>query len=246
LQTLPGKKSGESTAIRDCILPRSEDSRLLAIDYDGQELRVFASYSGDPNLIQAITEQPDPHAWVAELVYGHVTPQLREIAKNVGYARIYGAGPDKMAATAGVPVDVIKDFLSKYDAVLPGVATFMHSVEDVARRRMAEEGGNPYVTSTGGRRLEAEPDKVYKLVNFLIQGSCADLLKQKIVDLDSLGYGDLITLPVHDELLFDIPTAEIPEVLPELVACMTETERFAVPLTVHPSKPLTRWGDVAR
>lgn len=256
LQTLPGKKSGDASTIRDCIIA-SPDRRIMAVDYDGQELRVFASYSGDAALIDAVTSNPDPHRWVASRVYGvpedEVTSVQRETAKNVQYARIYGAGVSKMVETANANPKVkeqvtdadIKQFLSLYDAALPGVRGFMDSVDFTARQRLASDG-SAWVRSWGGRRLEAESDKIYKLTNYLVQGSCADLLKRKIVALDSAGLGDYILLPVHDELLFDIPAANFDEVRAEAAEIMQELEAFAVPLTVHPSGQLERWGDAYR
>lgn len=255
LQTLPGKKSGGATTIRDCIVP-APGSSLLAVDYDGQELRVFAAYSGDAALIDAVTNNPDPHRWVASRVYGvpeeQVTSVQRETAKNVQYARIYGAGVNKMVETANANPKVeekvtaadIERFLALYDAALPGVSRFMESVDAVARQRLADDGA-PWVRSWGGRRLEAEPDKIYTLTNYLIQGSCADLLKRKIVALDSAGLGDYIALPVHDELLFEIPDTVFDDARTEIAQIM-HSDDFAVPLTVHPSEALTRWGDAYR
>lgn len=246
LQTLP-----RGSEIRDCILPSGDDRALLAVDYDGQELRVFASYAQEEALIQALAEGLDPHRFAASRVYGipeeSVTPAQRQLSKNTFYGLIYGAGPAKIAETAGVPEGEARAFIDTLTRQFPGIRRLQTNVERAARSRHAESG-EAYVTSWGGRKLKSEPDKTYALVNYLIQGGCADLLKSKIVDLDNAGFGDMIALPVHDELLFDVPGApgEFEECRDEIAAIMHEPDAFAVPLTVHPSGPLTRWGDVSR
>lgn len=245
LQTLP-----RGSEIRDCILPQDDDRRFLAVDYDGQELRVFAAYANEEALIDyLVRDGSDPHRFAASIVYGvpelDVTPAQRQLTKNTQYGLIYGAGASKIAETAGVPVAEAKRFIQTYEEKFPGVREFMAQVEALGQERLTL-WGQAYVGSWGGRKLTTEDDGIYRLVNYLVQGSCADVLKQKIVDLDSAGFGDMIALPIHDELLFDIPKDEFEDARHFITEIMHEEDAFRVPLTVHPSDALARWGDVAR
>jgi DNA polymerase-1 len=239
LQTLP-----RGPEVRHCVLPE-EGHVLYAIDYDGQEARQFASLSNDPAFIQAFLDGLDVHRYTASLAYGvpmeDVTDDQRSTAKNTRYAQMYGAGAAKIAETAGVEVSVIEEFIRRSDAAFPGIPRFMKEVEAVGIQRMASEG-RPYIVTLGGRHVGCEPDKVYKLVNCLIQGSAADLLKRKIVALDAAGLADYLVIPVHDEGLFTFPEGEAAALAAEAKDVMEDHDSYAVPLTCEATGPLPTWG----
>lgn len=250
LQTLP-----KGPLIRNCILPYEGDS-LWTVDYDAQELRLFAHYADEPNLQRLFREGHDPHTYTAHLVYGLPLDQVgkgsafRETAKNVRYARLYGAGLARMAATAsastvgstGVAVSEldIESFMNGLDREFPGEAAFIAYVDSVARQRLAEYGTG-YVTTWGQRYMPAEETKLYSLVNYLIQGTAADVLKEKSNQLDKAGYGDWIMCPVHDEILFSVPPGGESEI-ETIRSIMEEHNAFSVPLTCEASGPYDRWG----
>lgn len=248
LQTLP-----RGPEIRHCILP-NEGETLYAVDYDAQELRLFAHYSAEPRMIQAFKDGMDPHKLTASMVYGvapeDVVKSQRDTAKNTRYARLYGAGPAKIAATAsastvssgGQPVTEgeIRAFIARLEQEFPGEAEFTRTLDVLARTRLAEEG-IAYVWTWGGRFMPSDPDKTYSLLNYLIQGSAADLLKHKVVLLDAMGYGDWIMVPVHDELLFSVPAGFEGE-MTKIRAAMEEHEEFLCPLTCETSGPFSTWG----
>ncbi len=160
---------------------------------------------------------------------------------NTNFSRIYGAGPQKIADTAGVPISEIKTYMTAFDRRFPGVTEFIKAVQRQGAIRLNNEG-EPYVMTTGGRRLPCDPEKVYVLVNYLIQGSCADLFKDAIVRLDKAGFGDNILMPVHDELLFQFPEGET-DGPREAADLMADLDTYAVPFTVGSDGPLKRWGD---
>jgi DNA polymerase-1 len=240
-QTLP-----RGPEIRDAIIP-DEGGMIVAIDYDSMEFRGFAHFAQEAQMLDAIRRNLDPHIFAAAMVYGVPYESItkddprRQITKNTQYGKIYGAGVAKIAETAGVPEHEAAAFVKGYEQTFPGVPGFQRQVEAIARKRLADTG-RAFVTTWGGRVSPAHPDQLYALVNYLIQGTCADLFKQKIVDLDAAGLGDDILLPVHDELLFDFPAEEAEERGRVAASIMEETEAFLVPFTVEPSKPLDRWG----
>ena len=245
MQTLPSKEA----SIRKCILP-NEGHALWAADYDAMELSVMASFSQDPGLIQVFRDGLDPHSYVASVVYGLDYNEVaagqhkaqRGLAKNVQFARIYGAGAAKIAETAGVPVSQIEEFQRIYDVRFPGVRQFMRDTESTARHRMLHEG-EPYVTTPFGRWLNVEPDSLFKLVNYVIQGSCADLLKSRLVALEQEGLADFIMLPVHDELVLSIPEGD-DSTAEEIRHLMEDHTQFTLPLTCGLEGPAKSWGDL--
>lgn len=238
LQTLP-----KGPEIRHCILPYEGDS-LYAIDYDAQELRLFAHFAQERGLMEAFETGQDLHRYTAALAYGvpydDVTDTQRGTAKNTRYSQLYGAGPAKIASTAGVSVSEIEHFIRASDSVFPGIPEFMQHVDLTGRQRLADSG-QPYVWTWGGRYLPCDPDKIYTLVNYLIQGTAADLIKDRIVRLDKAGYGDWIIAPVHDELLFSVPPDGV-EYMDDVATIMEARSEFSVPITVERSGPFSTWG----
>ncbi len=243
LQTLP---SGDPT-IRNAVIPRQGKGAgkrvLCAIDYSQIEMRMMAHYSGDPALCAAV-EAEDLHSATAALAYNTQTPSpaQRKVAKAVNFARIYGAGPEKMADTAGVPLEDITGYIAAFDYRFPGVSQFMSQVEHTAKVRLASEG-TPYVTTHGGRTLPGDDDKLYALTNYLLQGSAADVLKRAIVALDSEGFGPYMVVPVHDEIIFDFPADEADALGTKAKEIMEDHTSFSVPITCSLTNNLQRWGD---
>lgn len=243
LQTLP-----RGPVVRDAVIPR-DGSRLVLADFDQVEMRVFAHFANERGMIDAIRSGVDLHTYVCRELYGIPADQApprekRQITKNANFAKVYVAGVATFARTAGIPENDARAFLATYDQRFPGVRQFHASVQQLAQQRAATEGG-AYVTTPFGRRHHAPADKAYKLVNALIQGTCADLLKQKIVELDAAGYGDAMLLPIHDEIIFDVTAEAALAERDEIEHVMGERERFAVPLSVH-AEVVERWGDPYR
>lgn len=240
-QTLPSREA----AIRNCVLPYEDDQVLYAIDYQNMEMKVYASYTGDPAL-QAAARGEDFHRTTAAAVFNKpeadVTKDERSLAKTFNFASVYGAGPAKMALSAGVDEATVHSFASEFNARFPGAQAFKDGVERSGKYRATNEG-QPYITTIGGRRVPCEDDKVYSLVNFICQGGAADVFKDALVALDSAGLGDHIVLPVHDEVLFSFPKDDAPRLAKEAQEIMTDTTTFTVPLTVDVTGPLSTWGE---
>lgn len=240
LQTLPSKEA----SIRNCVIP-SEGSVLYAIDFSQIEMRMMAHFSGDPGLSDALRSE-DLHAFCASLAYNvplaSVSKAQRSIAKNTNFARLYGAGPARIAQTAGVPVEDVKGYMTAFDSRFPGVSAFIDGVQRTAKIRLADEG-EPYVQTSGGRRLTGDPDKIYALTNYLIQGSAADVFKSAVIAVDNAGLGEFIVCPIHDEILFDFPKGEAEHLAKEAQTAMEDHTSFSVPLVCEVTGPLNRWGE---
>lgn len=241
LQTLPR----DNVVVRDAFIP-SEGNALLTADYSAMEMKVFAHFAQDERMVARINEGVDLHTITAQAVYGTMTPtkQQRQVAKNANFTRIYGGGARKFALTAGITEEEAQTFYRRLDEEFPAARRFMKTVEATARERLVTEG-RAYVRTVAGRECEADEDSLYKLVNYIIQGSCADLLKQKLLELDYAGLGDVMVLPIHDEVLIDVPVEDVPEVTRTLEEVMPVTN-LSVTLDIEVDGPLARWGDKYR
>lgn len=238
LQTLP-----RGRIVRDAFIP-SEGSKLLSADYDQVEMRLLAHFCREPALIEAILSG-DLHTETARRVYsdpsiGKKDPR-RQTAKNAGFAKIYGAGTEKFALTAGISITEAGAFLTAYDQMFPGVRAFQRQVEVVAMQRRAADGVG-WIKTPVGRRLPADPGKEYTLVNYLIQGTADDVIKRALVDLDLVGLGDYLVVPVHDEVILDVPEELAVEAMETVQETMTQTS-WVVPLTAGVEGPFDRWGE---
>jgi DNA polymerase-1 len=227
--------------VRKAFIP-SDGNKLVSIDYAQVEMRIFAHFAREEEMLHRIRQGTDLHTAVAQVIFNTETPTKaeRRVTKNANFAKVYGAGAEKFALTAGIPVSEGIAFYEIYDATFPGVKAFQTQVIDTARGRYVNEG-RAYVRAPSGRLHLADTDALYKLCNYLIQGTAADVLKKKLVELDMAGFGDDMILPIHDEVLFDFPEYAIEDRTAYASGVMQDLDSFSVPLTVEASDPMDRW-----
>ena len=234
--------------VRDAFIPR-EGNVLIASDYDQIELRVLADFAKVEALQKAFREEPDVHGWMAQKIYGLDKPVLkgdprRDITKNATYARAYGSGPDTFADTAGISMKEAYAFYAMSDKAFPELKTYDRVLQEQALEAGKANGCDPYVYTHYGRFQNASIKDVWKLVNRQVQGTSADVLKKAIGDLDAAGFGDYMVLPVHDEIIFDVPEDIAEEAAREIETVMLNTD-FTPNLTAE-AGIYARWGDKYR
>jgi len=239
LQTIPRK-----ALVRDAFIPRPGHS-LLLIDYAAQELRVAAHIGQDEKMLDLFRRGVSPHEETARSLYGEqFSKGQRTTAKNAMFSFTYGAGAPKFARTAGVPLHEAEAVFRTLRQLYPGLSRAMTQVEGTVRER-ANGSQYGYVLAVhDGRRLRVRSDKAYQGLNTLIQGSCAVVLKQALVDLDASGLGEFLVLPIHDEIMFDVPNDQLEEVIPTAMEVMRRDD-FSAPLEVE-HQVVQRWGDPYR
>ena len=245
LQTLP---KGDDT-VRTAFIPKDEDHVIITSDLDQVEFRMFASLSNDPNLIslfnRADATGSDPFTEIGREVYNDPSMQRsdkrRNLIKGTVYGRLYGAGVAKQALTAGVAEGQMRTVSDSLDTRFPGMATFQKQIEDAGMRRLRAEGQG-YVYTWTGRRLPCDEDRVYSLLNYLIQGGAAEVFKSNLVKLDQADLTEYLIVPVHDEIVLNAPRKDAQEIMKVVQECMTTREGWAVPLTAGIDGPLENWG----
>jgi DNA polymerase-1 len=236
LQTLP-----RTALVRNAFIPR-EGNKLVLIDYDSQELRVVAHIGQDESMLKAFREGHDLHGETASALYGQAwTPKNRTTAKNGMYSWTYGAGISKFAKTVGVSEGEAQAVFDTLKRLYPGIARAMAQVTRTVREREDEQGFGYVKALHDGRHLRVEANKAYMGLNTLVQSTCAVVLKQALVDLDLAGLGEYLILPVHDEVLLDVPEDLVDEVVPVAIDTLRRDD-FSAPLTVE-AKVVSRWGE---
>lgn len=238
-------RSAMGKKIRNCFRAR-DLHKWIKCDADQIEMRVMASMSGDKGMIEAFKADGDFFVNLAVQLFNEPNftkaDPRRQMVKNGGYAKIYGAGIPKFAATAGVPESEASQFMRTFDTIFSRVPEWVREVERDGRQRLSSEGDAYIRSPLTGRKHVADAGKLYTLVNFVIQGTAAEILKRKIVEADAAGLGDYMMLPVHDEIDFEVPDDEVDDVLQTLDAVMNDTKLLTVPITWS-SEVGQRWGE---
>jgi DNA polymerase-1 len=254
LQNIP-IRSELGRRIRAAFIPGSKGWVLVSADYSQIELRVLAHLSGDPQLTAAFARGDDVHADTAAQVFGvsqsEVVADQRRMAKVVNFGILYGLSSFGLGRDLGIAPDVADDFIKRYFATYSGVADYLETVREEARRQ-------GYVSTILGRRrylgdITASNRQVREAsermaINMPIQGSAADIMKLGMIRtaqaLRASGSPARILLQVHDELLFEAPAsaaAEVAELAAEGMAGAIELE---VPLVVD-LKVGPNWRDLS-
>jgi len=249
LQTLP---KGDDT-VRTAFIPKDEDHVIVTSDLDQVEFRMFASLSNDPNLVtlfnRADATGSDPFTEIGREIYNDPSMQRsdkrRNLIKGTVYGRLYGAGVAKQALTAGVAEPQMRTVSDAFDTRFPGMALFQKQIEDAGMRRLKAEGQG-YVYTWTGRRLPCDEDRVYTLVNYLIQGGAAEVFKSNLIKLDQADLTELLIVPVHDEIVLNAPRKDAQEIMKVVQECMTTREGWSVPLTAGIDGPMENWGEKYR
>ena len=219
---------------------------LVGADYSQIELRLLAHYSQDPLLLEAYRTGKDIHTLTAAEVFG-VPPMLidaehRRRAKAVNFGIVYGLSPFGLAQQLGIEQKEAKRFIEAYFERYAGVRTFIESTLEQARR-------DGFVRNLFGRKRPI-PDLLSKnpnlrgfaertAVNTPLQGTAADLIKIAMLRLDleirELGLQAKMLLQVHDELVLEVPDAEVEVVKALVKECMESAHALSVPLEVEVS-----------
>lgn len=249
LHNLPRRSETNQNAItvRNCLVSRAADRILMMIDFDQIEMRILTHLTQDPALMAAVMD-PDVDIFTAMARMLHHDQTIakkdprRQTMKNAAYAINYGAGAEKFATTAGILVSEGQEMYNAVGMAFPGIQQMSNMVRNVALTRL-QESGVAYVKSPlTGRIHPAEDDKLYTLVNYLIQGVAGEILKIKLVELDNAGFGPYLCLPVHDEVIFDAPRDAIEEFTRAALAVMNDHDMLTVPITAAASLG-DRWGE---
>ncbi len=200
----------EVVSPRNLVVPR-EDFELWFVDYSQMEMRVFADYMGDPDLLAKIEMGDlDYHDLVAKEVWGvdESHPDWKEFrrkAKAINFGIIYGIGEKLLAANLGVSVKEAREFKQEYFNRMPRAEPFVRMVGKIAETR-------GYVRNRFNRRYWIDPHRIYVAVNYLVQGTSADIMKNRIVAIQEYIWANNLRsrmlLQVHDEIIFEVHESE--------------------------------------
>ncbi|HZQ95081.1 MAG TPA: DNA polymerase I [Candidatus Sulfotelmatobacter sp.] len=217
---------------------------LLTADYSQIELRLLAHFSGDSLLVEAYRRGDDIHTLTASQVFGvpplMVTSDHRRQAKVVNFGIVYGLSPFGLSQNLGIEPREAKQFIDAYFEKYSGVREFIDKTLEEARRELKVKtlfGRVRPIPDINSKNSNQRGFAERTAVNTPLQGTAADLIKIAMIRIDAAlrerGLKSRMTLQVHDELVFEVPEAEI-DVMKSLVREeMEKAHSLAVPLLVE-------------
>ena len=210
---------------------------LCAVDYSQIELRVLAALAGEKNMIEAIQAGVDLHTNAAEAM--HVD---RRIAKMANFLTVYGGGSRQLALQAGISEGEARAALGSFGRAFPGIKRYGKSLQSDAYL-----SGEFAVRTMSNRRLVLDRDRQYAATNYVVQSSSRDVLAEAMLRIDESPLGGSLLLPVHDELLFQVPEGSEVDAVRAMVSLMeteidTKSKLGIVPLAADGDVYGVSWG----
>ena len=242
LQNIP-IRTAEGRRIREAFIA-PPGAKIVSADYSQIELRIMAHISRDESLLKAFAAGEDIHRATAAEIFG-LTPQTvdneqRRYAKVINFGLIYGMSAFGLARQLDIERSAAQQYMDRYFQRYPGVAEYMRTTREQAR----EQG---YVETVFGRRLwlpeirgsnQARRQGAERAaINAPMQGTAADLIKLAMIAVQHWlveeKLASKLIMQVHDELVLEVPDAELETVKAGLARLMAGVAQLAVPLLVE-------------
>ncbi|HTQ56742.1 MAG TPA: DNA polymerase I [Bryobacteraceae bacterium] len=228
--------------IRAAFVPRP-GWKLVVADYSQIELRLLAHMSHDRLLVEAFRNGEDIHTRTAAEVMGvpplMVTPEARRNAKAVNFGIVYGISAFGLAAQLGISQREAQIYIDSYFERYAGVRKFIEATKAEVRRTGVTRtlfGRERPIPDINSRNPNARGFAERTAVNSPLQGTAADLIKLAMIRIDRelhrRGGAAAMLLQVHDELLFEAPAKEAPEIAALAKREMEQVKELEVPLLV--------------
>ena len=217
--------------------------KLVSADYSQIELRLLAEIADIPVLKQAFRDGLDIHAMTASEMFGvpikDMPSEVRRRAKAINFGIIYGISAFGLANQLGIAREEASAYIKKYFERFPGIRAYMDETKEFCRK-------HGYVTTLFGRKCHYPEIKASNAshrafneraaINARLQGTAADIIRRAMTRVeDALAAKKLsaqMLLQVHDELIFEVPDAEVAATLPVVQHVMQDAPFPAVVLSV--------------
>ena len=242
LQNIP-IRTDRGQQVRKAFIPRDDNHVLLAADYSQIELRIIAALSQDPAMVEAFKKGEDIHAATASNVFGvaidDVSREQRANAKTVNFGIVYGVSAFGLSQQTNLNRSEAKELIDAYYLTYPNLKAYMNEQIDFARENGFVEtvlGRRRYLKDINSQNAVVRGAAERNAVNAPIQGSAADIIKLAMINihhrLKNESWKSKMLLQVHDELVFDVPNAEVEDLTTMVKEEMENAYSLDVPLVV--------------
>ena len=217
--------------------------KLVSADYSQIELRLLAEIAGIPQLRNAFRDGLDIQALTASEMFGvpvkNMPAEVRRRAKAINFGIIYGISAFGLANQLGIEREEAGAYIKKYFERFPGIRDYMEESKAFAKKNGYVEtlfGRKCHYPDIGASNASIRAFNERAAINARLQGTAADIIRRAMVRMDAaLAKHKLaarMLLQVHDELVFDVPDAEVEQTMPVVTQVMIEAPHPAVSLTV--------------
>lgn len=242
LQNIP-IRTPRGQQVRKAFIPRDDNHVLLAADYSQIELRIIAALSNDPKMVDAFQRGEDIHATTAAKVFevplDEVTREQRANAKTVNFGIVYGVSAFGLSQQTNLSRSESKALIDAYYATYPSLRAYISEQIEFAREMGYVEtvlGRRRYLKDINSQNAVVRGAAERNAVNAPIQGSAADIIKIAMINihnrLQNENWAGKMLLQVHDELVFDVPKAEVEDFSAMVKHEMENAFSLNVPLVV--------------
>jgi DNA polymerase-1 len=243
LQNIP-VRTEVGRRIRAAFVPGRKGDRMLVADYSQIELRVLAHMSGDKLLLDAFSGDVDIHTETAAKIFrvkpGDVTPELRRMAKVVNFGIVYGMGYYGLSSRLGITIEEATDFIDTYFDQYKGVRKYREKcIERASRLGYSETllGRRRYIPQLSSANRQTRELGERLAINTPLQGTAADIIKKAMVDVAAAlrkeKMKSRMMVQVHDELIFEVPPAEVDQLVELVRRHMSGVFELEVPLKIE-------------
>jgi DNA polymerase-1 len=239
LQNIP-IRTPEGRRVREAFIA-PPGHRILSADYSQIELRIMAHISADAGLLHAFGAGVDVHRATASEVFGtpvdEVTSEQRRYAKVINFGLIYGMSAFGLASNLGIERSAASAYIERYFARYPGVKRYMDETRLAAREKGYVEtlfGRRVWLPDINGGNGPRKSAAERQAINAPMQGTAADLIKLAMIEvqgaIDRERKATRMIMQVHDELVFEVPDAELDWARREVPRIMAGIAALRVPL----------------
>ena len=243
LQNIP-IRTEQGREIRKAFVPGEPGWVMMSADYSQIELRVMAHLCGDEHLRQAFRDGLDIHAATAAKIFGvpveEVSADQRRMAKTANFGIMYGISSFGLAQRLKCSRSEAKKLIDDYFASFPSIRAFIDGTLAKARETLYTEtmlGRRRYIPDINSNNANIRSNAERNAVNAPIQGTAADIIKLAMIRVSERlrkeGLKSRMVLQIHDELLLEVPEAEIDAARAVLTEEMQGVMELSVPLTVE-------------
>eukprot|EP01138_Halocafeteria_seosinensis_P011756 gb/GECG01012014.1/.p1 GENE.gb/GECG01012014.1/~~gb/GECG01012014.1/.p1 ORF type:complete len:946 (+),score=72.65 gb/GECG01012014.1/:1-2838(+) len=227
---------------------------FLTADFRQIELRVLAHLSQDNNLSDLLQDKRMDtiiriaSRWLQKDV-NEITDTGRSQTKSIVYGICYGMGISQLAQKLALSVESAKELHDSFHQTFPGIRRFMRSACQLCRERgycVTLMGNRRKIIGITSNNTEERKRAERQAINTICQGSAADIFKETMlaVRCDTELRDAHIVLPVHDELLMEVPVANALQYSQRIKHCMETAVELRVPLPVKVSVGPS-WGELS-
>lgn len=248
LQNIP-IRTAQGRKIRQAFIAPA-GKKIVAADYSQIELRIMAHLSEDAGLLNAFDQGLDVHRSTAAEVFGvevdAVSTEQRRSAKAINFGLIYGMSAFGLARQLDITRGDAQGYINLYFERYPGVKKYMDSMRELAKQQGYVEtvfGRRLYIPEINSRNGQRRQYAERSAINAPMQGSAADIIKQAMLAMDQWLQseavtgapfeGVIMTMQVHDELVFEVPETILDNAVEKITTIMSDAARLKVPLVVE-------------